>query len=376
MGTILVIGASGYFGSLLVEELLSYTQANIVMAGREIENLQRTALKLPASSRSRLSLKVVDLNSEASVEQALLEVNIAICAAGPYHRMSFALLNLCLRKGIHYLDLSDDRTFVRRVNELCDQHIKGRVLNTAVCTGWSTMPAISVLLAEAASEAMESVDEIHIQIAPGNRSPRSDATIESLLHSLGKPFQIWTNGRWSTVTGFSNPRSFAFPEPVGSRQGYLVDVPDNELFPPIFSASTVTFRVGAELTPFNYLSCALAEFVRIGIVKSMAPLLPLVKTSMCLLGCLGNDWGAVGVECSGLRNGQRTRRVASIVASHGGQYIPVMPATIMCTKLLSQGENYRGQIVLPGWLSRAELAAECSKRSYQLTVTEKDCGND
>lgn len=376
MERILVIGAGGYFGSLLVEELLAFTDAEIVMAGRRKRLLEKTAYKFPASSRLRVSQKVVDLNSPESLEQGLSDIGIAICAAGPYHRMSFNLLNLCLQKDIHYIDLSDDRAFVRNVSALCAQYQKECALKAVVCTGWSTMPSISALLAEAASDGMDTIDEIHIQIAPGNRSPRSDATIESLLNALGKPFQIWTNGNWVQATGFSAPRSFHFPEPVGDRPGYLLDVPDHELFPEIFKASTVEFRVGAELAPFNFFCSILAEIVRLGLVKTMSPLLPLVKISMNLTGSLGNDWGAVGVECRGLSNSQRLKKTACLVANHGGQYIPVLPATIMCTKLLNSDNKLSGPIKLNGWLTKEELEVECAKRSYRLSVNERDCRDD
>src|SRR5204862_2838898 len=111
---------------------------------------------------------------------------------------------------------------------------------------------------------------IDVQIAPGNRAPREAGTVASLLASVGRAFQVRANGGWRTVMGWSEPRRFTFPLPIGSRTGYLVDVPDHELFPALFGASRVEFRVGAELTFLNHSLSALAGLARRGIVRDWA----------------------------------------------------------------------------------------------------------
>src|SRR5206468_8473414 len=106
------------------------------------------------------------------------------------------------------------------------------------------------------------VDALCVEPGPRNRAPRNKGTVASLLASPGKSFRVWREGEWRHVQGWCEPRSFRFPLPVGPRRGYLVDVPDHELFPALFHARRVEFRVGSELAVFNHAASALAWLSR------------------------------------------------------------------------------------------------------------------
>lgn len=374
MDEILVVGASGYFGSLLVEELLKYSGARIILGARNLHRLQSVWKKLSQSWQQRVEIQQLDLTVPDSLASALPRAKVAVCAAGPFQRLPHTLLQSCLKNNVHYIDLSDDRAFVSEAHRLCND-AASQQNQPAICSGWSSMPALSALLAGIASTGMNRIKRIRIQIAPGNRSPRSYATVASLLESVGRPFQVWQENKWTTATGWSEPATFKFPLPVGKRVGYLVDVPDHELFPALFNASTVEFRVGAEIAMFNRICSLLALFARTGIVQTWAPLAAPMTKALGITGFLGHDWGALGVECTGLTEGSRICQRACIIATHHGQYIPVMPATVMCMRLL-KGERHVGGIVpLKEWLNRAELEVECQRRGYELVVHSEGRGD-
>ena len=159
------------------------------------------------------------------------------------------------------------------------------------------------------------------------------------------------------------------PPPVGPQRGYLVDVPDHEIFPALFQARRVEFRVGAELGVLNRGASALAWLSRrIGI--RWAPFARWLTPAMAGLGFLGHDWGAVGVEASGLVAGRAVRRQACVVASSAGQRIPVVPAAVMAARLLSGRAAERGLVPVERWLSPAELRSECERRGLDLMVRE------
>jgi saccharopine dehydrogenase-like NADP-dependent oxidoreductase len=227
---VLVIGGRGYFGRLLVDDLGRIPGCHVTVA-------------------SRHASVFADLRDEASLKRALDGTNVAICAAGPYQDLPTTLAELCVQNGIHYIDLADDRRFVRNIRSIAKQNANCR---SAVCTGWSTVSAVSGLLAKIASHQMTIVDSIGIQMAPGNRGARHTATIASLLHSVGQPLLLFRDGRWRSVTGWSDPRDFIFPMPIGVRRGYIVDVPDHDLFPELFGVRTVEFRAGSELQILNH----------------------------------------------------------------------------------------------------------------------------
>jgi hypothetical protein len=367
MKTVLVVGGGGYFGSLLVEELLKYSDCNVLLGARQPRRLEDVRRTWPEQWRQRTEIQELDLNVPAALAPCLKRVQVAVCAAGPFQKLPHTLLKACLESNIHYIDLADSRSFVREANRMVGEFNQVHAC-PVICSGWSAVPALSALLANIASENMDVIDRIRIQIAPGNRAPRSYGTVASLLECVGTPFKIWQNGSWAIVSGWSEPSDFEFPLPVGRRQGYLVDVPDLDLFPPLFKASTVEFRVGAEIAIFNQGCSLLALLTRAGIVRNWSRWASVLQKAMVLAGSIGHDWGAVGVQCLGTQDGQAFSRKACIVAPHHGHYIPVMPAAVMCIKLISEEHYAGGMLGLRNWLSRDQLEAECSRRNYRLVV--------
>ena len=304
--TILVVGGSGFFGRLLVEELLRCTDAHITLGGRRRKRLDEVRRHLGAAAEDRVGTRVMDLNIPGSIE--LQDIQLAICAAGPFQQLPTTLALRCLDQGVHYIDLSDSRDFVGRVHHLVQER-QPSAHRSAICTGWSSMPALTALMTRMAADGMDPVNSIDLHLAPGNRAPRSVGTVASLLASVGQPFNIWRQGAWQSVTGWSEPQAFDFPAPVGRRVGYLVDVPDHEIFPRLFDAGSVAFRVSAELSFLNHGVSFLAWAVRKRLLRSWMSWASALRWGMACWGFLGHAWGSVGVNVSGTnKDGQSVSR--------------------------------------------------------------------
>jgi len=335
---ILVIGGSGFFGSLLVDDLRRHVDCEVIVA-------------------SRHGSVVADLRDSASLERALDGVRIAICAAGPYQGMPSSLAELCLQRGIHYIDLADDRGFVQNVRSIAAARTSK---TSAVCTGWSTVPALSGLLTGIAAFGMGLLDSIQIHMAPGNRGARQSGTIASLLHSVGQPFDVVRDGRRRRVIGWSDPCEFVFPDPIGKRRGYLVNVPDLEISPELFEARTVEFRAGSELQVLNQCLSLLSATRRSWVAWTNA-----FQRGAALFSWIGHDAGAIGVEVRGAAR----RRQACIVADSRGERIAVMPASVMVSLLLSDRAG-PGVVSYRDWLTEEQLRCECEKRGFRLIVRD------
>jgi len=348
---VLVLGA-GYFGRLLIDDLPRHADCDLIVAGRR------------RFRSTRVQTALADLWDPSSLERVLAGVNIAICSAGPFQGLPTSLVDLCLKHRVHYIDLADDRSFVRKVRLLA------RGANeTAVCTGWSTVSALSGVLVQIAGEGLGAIDSICIHMAPGNRGARHTATVASLMYSVGQQFTVLRDGVWRTVTGWSEPRDFAFPPPIGRRRGFLVDVPDHELFPELFNARTVEFRTSSELPLWNRSVSLLRWLVDRRVVRDWVRWSRVFQRTAAFLSWMGHDYGSIGVEVTGGAAG----RQASIVADFTAERLAVMPASIMTTFLLSgaQRQQYQGLVSPADWLSREQLMTECTKRGFRLIVEER-----
>src|SRR5262249_10030709 len=140
---VLVIGGAGFFGRLLVDDLRQHVDCEVIVASRP-------------HARSHLFAGMFDPRSP---EPALQGVRRAICAAGPYQELPLSLVELCVIRGIHYIDLSDHRGFVHQLRSSIAAH---QNVNTAVCTAWSTVSALSGMLVQIASDGLAPIDSIRI----------------------------------------------------------------------------------------------------------------------------------------------------------------------------------------------------------------------
>jgi hypothetical protein len=342
MRRVLVIGGSGFFGRLLIDDLLQRSNCELILGSRR------------RAHSDRFKTVLANLMDRSTIVRALEGIDVVICAAGPYQNMPLTLAELCLERGIHYIDLADDREFVRKVRALAQA---SQTKRATICTAWSTVSALSGVLAKIASAGIEPVHTIRIHMAPGNRGARHTATIASLLHSVGQRFTIWRDGKACEVRGWSLPIDFNFASPIGGRRGYLVDVPDHELFPDLFGAATVEFRAGSELSSLNSAVSVLAA-TRLNWVRWSG----LYQKAASLFSSLGTDAGGIAVEVAG-----RTRRTAQIVAASRGERMAVMPASITAALLLT-GQAQPGLLSHTDWINEEQLQSECEKRGFQLIV--------
>lgn len=344
---ILLVGGLGYFGRLLTAELLRDTDADIALGGRSGRGFDRFQASYGALG-GRLRFAAVDLADPGAVAAALAGADLAVCAAGPTQDLPLTLAEACQRADVPYLDLADDRAFVARARALA------RPDGPTFFPGCSTSPALSAALTAVALAGRPWAGTVRVCLAAGNAACRQEATIASLLASVGAPLKLRDGAGWRETRGWTEPARFAFPPPVGPRTGRLVDVADHDLLPALFGAASAEFRVAPEFAP---LGAALAALGAGGGLRRFAG--PL-RLALAALSGLGGDWGALGVAAG--------RRVC-LVADSAGPTMAVMPAAVMARRILAGGAP-RGLVALERWLPRTELERECARRGFRLVVED------
>lgn len=101
MTPLLIYGANGYTGRLIVEEAVK-RGLKPVLAGRN-----RDALEAIAHANA-LTRRVFELDDPAEIERNLDGVRIVLNCAGPFSRTCEPLLEACLRQRVHYLDITGE----------------------------------------------------------------------------------------------------------------------------------------------------------------------------------------------------------------------------------------------------------------------------
>lgn len=98
---LLIYGAYGYTGRLIVAEALS-KGLRPVISGRDPAAVARLA------AESSLESRPAALDDRAALDAALEGVRVVIHCAGPFSHTARAMVDACLRNGVHYLDITGE----------------------------------------------------------------------------------------------------------------------------------------------------------------------------------------------------------------------------------------------------------------------------
>ena len=350
---VLLMGASGVFGSRIARELAHDPRFALTLAGRQRASLQRLRESLGDPSVQVAALDVGAAELPATI--ASLRPQLVIHAAGPFQQQDYRVAEACLACGSDYVDLADGRDFVSGIGRLDGQaKAAGRLL----VSGASTVPAFSSAVVDALLPRFGVLENIEHAISPGNRTPRGDATVAAILGYCGRPVRLWRDGRWQHGHGWMLTRHQQFP--FGRRWVGLCEVPDLELFPARYpGVQSVLFRAGLELRRLHFGTLAAAWLVRLGLVRDLARHAPRLRRLSEWFLDAGSDVGGMVVELSGRdAQGQPLRLRWSLSAAAGdGPQIPATPAVVLARKLADGELPLRGAMPCMGLFTLDEALA-------------------
>ena len=328
MARVLVIGGYGTFGGEVSRELVR-RGVSITVAGRDQDRAERFAKELSGDSNAA----AVDVQDAAACEQALSGHGVAVQCAGPFARFDDTLLQACLRRRVHYVDLADDRDYVAQVRRLGEEFSQ-RQLTAAF--GCSSLPAISGAAAlRALAHATAEVRHVRVTLFIGNRNPKGRAAVESASRLLGATISAGGILR----KAFAEPEIVPLPAPFGCRAARNFDSPDYDLLPGLLRGS-----VGTESQPMNTPSVVVKVGCEWELTNRLFALFThcaprLGKWLLPRLAVLGSRWmrfgssgGAVMAELF-LSDGSVSR--CAVVAHERGQRMAALPAVYLAERLAS-----------------------------------------
>ncbi len=100
-GALLIYGANGYTGRLIVERAVS-CGLRPILSGRNAAEIEAIARE------NGLEFRAASLDGAASLDAALAGCSVVIHAAGPFSRTSKPMVDACIRNRAHYLDITGE----------------------------------------------------------------------------------------------------------------------------------------------------------------------------------------------------------------------------------------------------------------------------
>ncbi|TFK55486.1 hypothetical protein OE88DRAFT_1604004, partial [Heliocybe sulcata] len=150
MADILVLGATGFTGRLIVDYLASHPQRpmfSFAVASRSSHALEELVASLGPEEVARIRTMAVDVSELDTLDAILSMFKVVINAVGPYWRFGDGVVAACVRNNVHYLDLTGEVPWVRRIISSFDDRTSTSVI-TPSC-GFQSVPSDLVTFASA-----------------------------------------------------------------------------------------------------------------------------------------------------------------------------------------------------------------------------------
>ncbi len=195
---LLIYGANGYTGQLIVEECLR-RGLRPVLAGRRAESLA------PLAAQHTLDMRVASLDDPAALAAALTGVRAVLHCAGPFFRTSSAMVQACLAHGAHYLDITGEIV----VFEACRRrHEEARAAGMVIMPGVGFDVVPTDCLAARLAERMPDAQLLELAFAGGGGFSRG--TLKTMVLGAPQGGAIRRDGRITNVPAGWKSQSINF----------------------------------------------------------------------------------------------------------------------------------------------------------------------
>ena len=226
---VLVLGACGLAGRVVVERLLAASDLEIVATGRNAASLRARF----GGRDPRQTTATLDADDAAALRQACASVDIVVNAVGPYTRNGAEIARTVVDCRRHYIDCANEQLHFERLQAL---DARARDAGCLLVTGAGLFPGLSSLLATHQLRAHPGADTLEIVYAQ-LRSPFDDGGHASAMGGvLDTVLQPWAvrGGRRVAVPLGRSLRTADLPLPFGRCR--LLEVPTIDL--PLFAGRT------------------------------------------------------------------------------------------------------------------------------------------
>lgn len=355
---ILLIGASGVFGSRLAELAAREPGIALTLAGRRGAALEALATRIGGEP----AIMVLDRDTLKAVH--LVNYDLVIDAAGPFQASHTRVIEAAIGARTDYLDLADGREFVSAIGRY---DAEARSAGVAVISGASSIPALSHAVIDALVEKWQAIDRIRIGIFPGNRAPRGLSVVQAILSYVGRPVRVFLDGDWREVPGWGMTHREHI-EGIGPRWASVCDTPEQDLLVERYRPRrSAEFFAGLELPLLHLGLAGLSQLVRWRLFASLRPWsVPLLWIAR-RLQMFGSDRGAMTVTVEGNDEAGLAARRRWVLTADGnrGPYVPVLAALAMIRRYRDGQRPESGARACSGMLALGDFAADFAALGFE-----------
>ncbi|WP_263971557.1 saccharopine dehydrogenase family protein [Leptolyngbya ohadii] len=307
---VLILGGSGRIGRQVAADLLTYTLANITLAGRNgrigMGVAQALLNEAGATASHRCQFLSVALDDQPALRAAIAESDLVIHCAGPFHRRNATVLNLCIELGVNYIDVSDHPSFTCKAIAL---RAKSEAAGITAIVNTGIFPGISNSMVRRDIEQLDHAHEVHLSYVVGGSGGAGRTVMQSTFLGLQRPFEAWIKGQRQLIQPYRDRELLSFPH-FGRVGVYWFDMPESFTLADTFPVKTVVTKFGSVPRFYSYLTWSVARWCPSRWLRSNAVIEFLSQVSYAMTE-FSNRFSGVGVairsDVTGLKHGQKIR---------------------------------------------------------------------
>jgi short subunit dehydrogenase-like uncharacterized protein len=184
---LLIYGANGYTGRLIAEECVR-RHVPVTLAGRREDAIRSVAARLG------LPWRAFALDHPEQVAEHLQGMQAVIHAAGPFYLTSAIMVEACLRRGVHYLDITGEIAVFEKCRHRHDEASRASIV-VLPGAGFDVVPSDCL----AASLAARFQGGQQLQLAFTSQGGLSPGTARTALAGLALGGAVRRDGRITRV---------------------------------------------------------------------------------------------------------------------------------------------------------------------------------
>jgi hypothetical protein len=313
---VIVLGGSGHFGRKAADELL-----------RLDVPVQTAARRAPADLQ-------IDANNPATIRAALRPDDLVVDTAGPFHTRSTALVEAAIDIGFDVIDINDDLQYAEAMLALAPR-IESAGIH--VLSSASTVSAVAAAVVRHSGIARPR--SVTACLVPASRRTANTGAALSLLRCVGGRVRAFCDGRLQDFPGWSYPRRFDMPPPLGTICGRLFESADAFYLPRIWpSLRDVAMYVDTNTPGANTVLRAAARWPAVRRLLERQ-----VDWSTRLARTFGSSSGGIGYE---IEDGAGRVTRCAIVSAKNSFLAAIAPAVLAAQAIAEDRFAARG-LVLP-----------------------------
>ncbi len=357
---VLIIGGTGRIGMSVAQDLIHYTNCKVTVTSRNVLKSKQVLDQW----LNQVNFLVLDFTDLECLNKAIALSYLVIDCAGPFHYRSTDVLQLCIIHKVHYLDVSDHRSFSLK-NLALNQDAKNAGITAVINTG--IFPGISNSMVKESVESLDQADSIHLSYVVSGSGGAGITVMRTTFLSLQEHFKAFIQGQWQDVKPYSSREIIDFPH-YGKAAVYWFDVPETLTLAHSFPVHSVITKFGSFPDFYNHLTWSVAHLFPAQLLKNNKIIEFLSQISYNMTNITDKFTGvgvAMRVEVTGKKDGKNAA-VSSTFYHENTAYVAGCGTGMIAQLILSGKINQFGVFPVEKILSSDLFNQMCKSRNLHF----------